>query len=386
MPKLQGASMKSKVWLTCALTLISLTSAAQMKATVNNGNWGGYWWSMLRGETVMGWSDGAGRKEWSEMDVKRFSKCLENWVKTCEPFAQNKAQSLSPLMKFDLYVKKLLDRAYEVVPVTQLAKTSDNELKIHYIGDNTGHPHWDSQGYAGKCIGWALASIDYSEPNQDKELEGILFKPADIKAILSTLYNGGQFFVPDQYVVGEAFRDAYGTDKEFEDVLPREFILALQETIGVRKKALVADLDPYDGVWNHPVFGYEIKIVKQTATQIDGSLTIQYANDQVGIDEVFSTSTKREDHLTRKLKFKATIPAKWNGDFKKVTKSSWVGESVDLHPDSLVLGLEKNWRKEILKYKNTDMKKEVNFQLLKNINLGNGWESAVDHLLKRYYK
>jgi hypothetical protein len=341
---------------------------------------------MLRGETVMGWSDGLGRKEWSESEVNRFSQCLENWVKSCEPFAQNKAQTLSPLMKFDLYIKKILDRVYEIAPVTQLAKTSENELKIHYIGNNVNHPHWESQGYAGKCIGWALASIDYPEPNQEKELEGILFKPADIKAILSTVYNGGQFFVPDQYVVGEAFRDGHGTEKEFEDVLPREFILALQDTIGIRKKALVADLDPYDGVWNHPVFAYEIKIVKQTANQISGSLSIRYANDQVGIDDIFSTSAQRDDHLNRTLKFKATIPAKWDGDFKKVTKSNWVGESADLHPDSLVLGLEKNWRKEILKYKNTDMKKEVNFQLLKNFNIGNGWESAVDHLLKRYYK
>jgi len=386
MVPLQGVSMKTKLCLVFAFTFASLTSFGQMKATVNNGNWGGYWWSMIRGETVLGWSDGLGRKEWSEGDIKRFTQCLDSWVKSCDTFAQNKGQTLSPLMKFDLYVKKILERVYEVIPVTQLAKTSDNELKIHYIGDNTDHPHWDSQGYAGKCIGWALASIDYHEPTKDVELEGILFKPADIKAILATLYNGGQFFVPDQYVVGEAYRDAYGTNKEFEDVLPKEFILALQETIGVRKKAMVADLDPFDGVWNHPVFGYDIKIVKQTSTQIDGSITIQYANDQVGIDDVFSTTKKRDDQLARTLKFKATIPTKWSGDFKQVTKSSWVGESIDLHPDSLVLGLEKNWRKEILKYKNTNMKKEVNFQLLKNINLGNGWESAVDHLLKRYYK
>ena len=360
--------MSKLILLLLSLSIYSTATFAQLKAEVKNGNWGGYWWSMIRGETVMGWSDGHGRKEWKETDIKRFTKCLEKWEKACEPFSANQAVALSPLMKFDLYVKKLLDKAYNTAPVTQLAKTSDNELKIHYIGNNTDHPHWESQGYAGKCIGWALASIDFAEPTQDLVLEGILFKPADIKAILSTLYNGGQFFVPDNYVVGEAFRDAYGTEKEFEDVLPKQFIIALQETIGVRKKALVADLDPYDGVWNHPVFAYDIKIEKQTTKQITGTLTIKYANDQVGLDEVFSTQTKREDHLSRSLKFQATIPVKWNGDFKKVISSKWLGKSVDIHPDSLVLGLEKNWRKEILKYKNTNMKSEVNFQLLKNIN------------------
>lgn len=380
------ASMKKLSIIFYVFLSFSSACLGQMKAEVTNGNWGGYWWSMNDGETVLGWNDEVSRKVWTPSDIKRFTVCLDEWSQNCDVFSNLEGSTLSPLMKFDLYVRKLLEEEYQKPPLSLIAKSSQYELNIHYIGNNKSHPHWEAKDYAGKCIGWALASIDYNEPAIEKNINGILFKPADIKALLSTLYNGAQFFVPTTDVVGEAYRDAASIQKDYDDVLPKEFILALQKNIGQLNKALVADLEPADGVWNHPIFGYEVKIQSRLKNKIRGYVKIKYANDEVEIDSVFSNKTKRIDHLTRTLKFEAEIPDSWvDNNFEQIVNSKWVGQSVEFHPDSLVLGLENNWKTEINKYKNTNMKNEVNFQLFKKIYYQGQWIRPVDKLLNDYF-
>jgi hypothetical protein len=363
---------------------------AQLKGESTHESWGGYWWSMKSAETVLGWENQSTRKIWSPQEISVFTKCLSSWTKACDKFKADKSQALSPLMKFDLYIYKKLESLYGKgnIPTTQLTKTSENELKIHYIA-GPEHPHYEASGYAGKCNGWSLSTFFHREPTKEKLLNGILFTPADIKAILAVKYNASQFFVPDEWAIGEPVRADMSPEeykKARHDVKPHDFIKALQQTIGIQKMPLLADLDPEDGVWNYPVFAYEIKIIKKTATSLEGILKIKYADDQAGeIDDVYSTLANRTDHKTRDLPFKATLPASWKDDFSKIKNSQWLREAKETHPDTLVLGIEKDWIKSIKQYRNTDMKLEVNFQLLKNVDFGNGWELAVDHLINEYY-
>jgi len=134
------------------------------------------------------------------------------------------------------------------------------------------------------------------------------------------------------------------------------------------------------------IYAYDVKLDAPKDSKVNGTITIHYAKDEVEIDEVFTTNKNRTDLTNRVLSFELNVPASWDKKISSIKSSKWVGESVDKHPDSLILGLEKDWRKSIYEYKNTDMKLEVNYQLIKKVNLGAGFKVIVNELLNKYYK
>ncbi len=342
--------------------------------------WSGYWWSMAKGELALGWEDGAGRRVWKPEEVLEWDRCLGsrelNCRKRMDAMLAGQGKSLSPLMKFDLWAFK----KFGVV-----AHAARRELEIHYIGDNRSHRHWDSRDYAGKCIGWALAAREFDEPALSQVVDGILFKPADIKGILSTIYNGAQFFVPNDQVFGTEYHDASDHSRAaYDDVSPQEFVKALRMSIG-RGDVLEGDLDPGDGVWNYPIHRYELEWKMASPTLARVSATLYHADDEVGIDEVFSNQKPRRDILSRRLDFELTVPASSMGDIGQAVAGRWIGTSADRHPDVLILGLEPGWRKTIYDYADSEMKSEVNFSLIRRVRIGGKWIPAVDELLRSYY-
>ncbi len=355
--------------------------------------WSGYWWSMQNGELVLGWDDGQGRAACTEEEARAFDACLDSYTTECVDLvarmAGERGEKLSPLMKFDLYVRRMLEEAYgpggaSAVSYSHAARW---ELDNHYIGDNTEHRYWDARGYAGKCIGWALSTFDYDEPVRDVELHGVLFRPADMKGILASIYNGAQFFVPEDMVMGNEYRDSEGSNlpEYYDDVYPHDFVRALFATIG-RGRMLEGDLEPADGVWNYPIYKYEITWRMANPVLAVVEAVIHYANDEVGIDDVFSTNPARPDLLTRKLTFELDLPEGFNGDLSTATGGRWTGESVDTHPDALILGIEEGWREAIYDYSGTSMNTEVNFSLIKRLREEDGvWRPVVDRLLAAYF-
>lgn len=115
-------------------------------------------------------------------------------------------------------------------------------------------------------------------------------------------------------------------------------------------------------------------------------MTLRYANDEVGIDDFFTTQAKRTDLLERALALELNVPADWDKKLEEVKSSKWTGASKDKHPDSIILGLESGWRSKVYEYKNTETKLEVNYQIIKKVNLGSGYKVIVDELLKKYYQ
>jgi hypothetical protein len=355
--------------------------------------WSGYWWSMQNGELALGWTSASGRKTWSEADVRAFDACLDSISSGCTSLMKDhladQGRRLSPLMKFDLWVRRWLEAQNGIggTASTMFTHATRWELDHHYIGDNPDHPHAGSAGYAGKCIGWALANMDWDEPASEKTLLGVTFEPADIKGILAAIYNGAQFFVPDDQWLGNAYHEREGSDTSayYEDVRPDDFVRALLATIG-QGKMLEGDLDPGDGVWNYPIYKYELRPGSAKDQKVAVAATIAYANDEVAIDEVFSTDPARPDLLSRDLTFELDVPTGWSGDLAAATGGRWTGASVDTHPDALILGLEPNWRTDIHDYKNTQMNQEVNFPLIKRLKIGRSWTPIVDQLLADYYR
>lgn len=361
------------------------TQSGSKTRTADRIPWSGYFWSMAEAELARGWDDGAGRRTWTEAEVREFDTCLTSTTAACsrllEQAAANKGRSLSPLMKFDLYARaRVISQGGLPTMFTHAARW---ELDNHYIGNNTEHRYWDSRGYAGKCIGWALATMFHDEPTKNVVIDGIEFRPADIKGILAAIYNGAQFFVPEEMVFGTEVRAGSNDSAAYEDTSPDDFVRALMATID-KGKMLEADLDPGVEVWNHPIHKYKMKWQRRTSRRVDVTTTIYYANDTVPKDAVFSTDPDRPDLLSRTLTFELNVPARWNGNLAKATGGTWTGESKDRHPDVVILGIEDDWRKSIYEYRNTDMNKEVNFQLIKQVRSGRTWSPVVDKLLADY--
>lgn len=368
-------------------------SGNKLAAQASRAPWSGYWWSMQNGELVLGWSSASGRKAWSESEVRAFDACLDQYTTTCKAMMDghlaDKGRRLSPLMKFDLWVRRWLEAQHGAggAASTLFTHAARWELDHHYIGDDPDHPHADSAGYAGKCIGWALANFDWDEPTTDRVLLGLAFEPADIKGLLASIYNGAQFFVPEDKWVGNAYHDNEGSDSAeyYDDVYPHDFVRALYATIG-QGTMLEGDLEPGDGVWNYPIYKYELRPGTAKNGKVGVSATIHYADDEVGLDQVFSTNPARPDLKSRDLTFELDVPAGWDGDLAKATGGRWTGAAIDTHPDALILGLEPDWRTAIQDYKNTQMNEEVNFSLIKRLKVGGTWTPIVDVLLADYYR
>lgn len=381
-----------KTTLLLSLLFVSSVHAqTTLSGEANKLSWGGHWWTMRGGELALGWDNQDGRKEYSLAEAKKFDECISSTTAACKKLIDShlktKGEELSPMMKFDLWVKKQVDAVYAPgSAVSMYSRATHNELKIHYI---TGpeHRHYSSSGFAGKCTGWSLSNMDYAEPTMTKTIDGIVFTPADIKGILAAIYNGAQFFVPDEMVLGNAFRaEGEGNnDVYYADPAPHDLINAFEKHIKKDKKIVIADMEPNEGVWNHPIHGYSAKLEAPKGNKVKGKMIIKYAKDEVGIDDVFTTNPKRSDLTERALEFELTVPAGWDKKLTSVKESRWLGDSAHKHPDSLIFGLEKDWRKAIYEYKNTDMKLEVNYQLIKKVNLGGGYKIIVDELLKKYY-
>jgi hypothetical protein len=355
--------------------------------------WGGYWWSMQHGELVRGWDDEEGREEWSEAEVRQFDQCISSYTKDCllllGEMTKDQGRSLSPLMKFDYWVRIRLEKKYgkKLAPLNEYTHASLWEINNHYIGNNQGHRYYSSRGYAGKCLGWAFSTMENPEPIKEKVIDGIFFRPSDVKGYLASIYNAGQFFVPEEKVIGHEFHLNQGSQSKsyYDDVYPRDLIQALKDSIK-KGKMLEADMDPGDGVWNHPIYQYDLEWSFKNKNLIQGKIILYYPTDELDIDSVFSTQIKRLDLLKRELKFSLKVEDEFEGDFSLVKdRGNWLGDSKDQHPDAVILGLEADWRQTVYDYKDTQMKTEVNFPLIKREKLNEKWQPIIDGLLKKYY-
>jgi hypothetical protein len=346
---------------------------------------------MRKAELALGWTDTRGRDRWTEADVRAFDSYLSSSTRassrSLETYLENEGRSLSPLMKFDLWVRLWLEHhegRTRISPATATHATRW-ELDHHTIGDDTDHPHHVSSHFAGKCLGWALSTFDWDEPVCEATLLGITFSPSDIKGLLASIYNGAQFFVPEASFVGHSYRDIEGHNSReyYEDVHPHDFVRALASTIG-RGHMLEGDLCTGHEVWNHPIYRYELDHGPVRRGRVEVEATIHYADDDVDIDGVFSLTPGRPDLRQRRLSFELDLPS-GSTSLATATGGRWLGESVDTHPDTLILGLESGWRQKIYQYRRTQMNQEVNFPLIKRLEIGNRRVPMVDLLLADYY-
>jgi len=362
--------------------------------------WGGFWWSTEYAQLAMGWDDEeTGRKQWNKKEIKEFNSCLsvKNTTKKCkamiDELLSNNGRTLSPLMKFDLYTRQLQIKW----PTLDNFDPEDSLQTNAAIEELKLKPNDDDAGFAGKCMGWAMSTMFYDEPIWTKEIEGIVFTPGDIKAILATLYTGALFFTDKGAIGTECKGDC--NRKAKNDVTPIQLLQGLDLTIN-QGLMLEADMEPTQGVWNHPIFKYEIdwEFASATKQSIIGSIKLYYANDdKVDMEDVFSvtkTGNKRSletringnyDIISRNLSFTANVEKNWNEDIfsKDIKKSEWIGDSKEHHPDTLVTNLDKDWLELIYEFEGEPIEEtQFNFEILKT---RAGLNPLVLELLESYY-
>uniref|UniRef100_K3WTJ1 Elicitor-like transglutaminase n=1 Tax=Globisporangium ultimum (strain ATCC 200006 / CBS 805.95 / DAOM BR144) TaxID=431595 RepID=K3WTJ1_GLOUD len=117
----------------------------------------------------------------------------------------------------------------------------------------------------GICHAWAPAAQWEPEPKCAIKKNGVTFRPMDIKALLTQVYNdarvtvvflGARFDGPDSPLN----LDKYG---RFNDAARRDlgaglFHIALTNVMGKHGQSIVLDVTPGSEVWNQPVSSYKI--------------------------------------------------------------------------------------------------------------------------------
>lgn len=135
---------------------------------------------------------------------------------------------------------------------------------------------YEAESWEGICHGWAPASMNHMEPTPKtlKNPDGlsIPFGSSDIKAIISYFY-AFPYQVPSTYQVGRRCdRTVMDTNEDcHQDLNAGAFHIVLTNKIGLENKGIVADLNRYRQVWNHPILAYSSKVLSEGGARLDSA-------------------------------------------------------------------------------------------------------------------
>lgn len=125
-----------------------------------------------------------------------------------------------------------------------------------------GTPNWH-----GHCNGWAAAAIRHAEPKQSVSRNGVVFSPADIKALLAELY------------IYNDIQDLSGSSANIQAAL---FHAVVANWLGRGAHPLGMEADPGREKWNYPAFAFSSSSKKRSERQVEVKLNLAYAKDSQG--------------------------------------------------------------------------------------------------------
>jgi hypothetical protein len=123
----------------------------------------------------------------------------------------------------------------------------------------------------GICHAWAPAAILEAEPNCPVTHNGVTFQPMDLKALVSSIYDGAKIstvFTGARFNGGTDTTDSYGrhSNNAFRDLNPAYFHIASANLLGKLNTTFVVDVTAGSEVWNQPVRGF--KVYEKTAMSL----------------------------------------------------------------------------------------------------------------------
>ena len=125
-----------------------------------------------------------------------------------------------------------------------------------------GTPNWH-----GHCNGWAAAAIRHAEPQQSVTRNGVVFSPADIKALLADLY------------IYNDIADLSGSAGTIQAGL---FHAVVTNWLGRGAHPMGMEADPGREKWNYPAYSFDGTARKISAQQVDVRLSLTYAHESQG--------------------------------------------------------------------------------------------------------
>ena len=218
-------------------------SALPASASLDKKPWSDSYWPSYLGGLALRWNTPYNTYE----DSFRYRALPYRRLRRMGPAQMSQ---LSPAEKFDLLNS---DYSYSL-------------LRLERSRTRPNSPTWE-----GLCHGWATAALTLEEPkaivltNADG-LE-IPFGSADIKALLD-LYvgnysNARTYFVAERCNVDLSRDPSAAASPECRDTNAGTFHLVLANQIGIKREGFVADITRDLQVWNHPVYGYDMRIISE---------------------------------------------------------------------------------------------------------------------------
>ena len=123
-------------------------------------------------------------------------------------------------------------------------------------------PHWH-----GHCNGWTAAAIRHAEPKRSVNRNGVVFSPADIKALLAEIY----IYNENEHLAGIDYVINAGT-----------FHTVITNWLGRGQYPVGMEADPGKEKWNYPIFGYTTSSSRYNDRLVNVRMTISYAKDSRG--------------------------------------------------------------------------------------------------------
>jgi hypothetical protein len=125
----------------------------------------------------------------------------------------------------------------------------------------------ETPSWHGHCNGWTAAAIRHAEPQNSVQRNGVVFTPADIKALLAEIY----LYNDPEPLAG------YGSS-----INAGLFHAIITNWIGRGSHPIGMEADPGDEKWNYPVYAYACSTAKRSSRVMEVKMNIAYAKDSQG--------------------------------------------------------------------------------------------------------
>jgi hypothetical protein len=256
-------------------------------------------------------------------------------------------QSLSPLQKFEKVYGKALSGLNSQYTQGDLERFERQRV----LGSTTN--------WFGVCDGSAESSLSFAEPRGVKTIDGVVFYPSEIKALLSyftamsspsrkLLMTG----IRVHYDVPDVDQTGRPVGLEYRDINPGLFHLALGNFIGRTKIGLVADIVPGSIVLNFPIIGFKVlssRLIQRGSDNNEEQRPPVSSHNpnaesvvQLKVEVVFGDSHRvletfpNVDHSIKKT-YEYELELDGKG---RIIGGEWLGSSRRDHPDFLWLSDE----------------------------------------------
>lgn len=174
----------------------------------------------------------------------------------------------------------------------------------------------------GICHAWAAAATLHPEPRHAAFYNGVKFEVADIKALLSIIYNTADTTQvslrcqepPGKIAIDRAMRP---TGSACRDTNPGTYHVLLANLIGLQGKSFIEDRTIDRDVWNQPIRSYKVLSMHEVSAY--------HANRLLGISNGAYPYNSKAEHLVYvKLLVKFIKEA-------RPEKTGYIGKNVDLY-------------------------------------------------------